>query len=206
VLSHLTPCFAEYIEWPARGKDGPIRLFQYPILRLVGEGQFFVSIFFVLLGFTNSISVVRLSNSGNFQKALTTLATSAFRRTGRLVIPSVFATILAWSLCQFGAFDAARNFDAGWWYRKTPRLSPSWSRALCDLVGEIKTTWDYGRNRYDSNQWSLTYIIQGSYLTYLTLLATVFTSSSFRLTMKICFYIWSWSTGYGELLTPEISG
>ncbi|KAJ5883095.1 uncharacterized protein N7473_009981, partial [Penicillium subrubescens] len=68
VLSHLTPCFAEYIEWPARGKDGPIRLFQYPILRLLGEGQFFVSIFFVLLGFTNSISVIRLSNSGDFKK------------------------------------------------------------------------------------------------------------------------------------------
>jgi hypothetical protein len=55
------------------------------------------------------------------------------------VSSSVFATILAWSLCQLGAFDA-RNFDAGWWYRKTPRPSPSWSRAICDLVGEIKTT------------------------------------------------------------------
>lgn len=55
----------------------------------------------------------------------------------------------------------------------------------------------------DSNQWSLIFIIQGSYFTYLALLAAVFTSSSFRLTVKICFYMWSWSTGYGELLTPE---
>jgi hypothetical protein len=76
--------------------------------------------FFILLGFVNSLKPLQLARSGAVSEALGSLSTGAFRRTGRLVFPATLVTFLTWLVCQFGAFQLARRVDA-FWLRSTTR-------------------------------------------------------------------------------------
>ncbi|KAJ9257457.1 hypothetical protein DTO212C5_8906 [Paecilomyces variotii] len=194
VASHTTLCFARYIVPPSFGEDGSVALFQRPFFRLVGQGQAFVAIFFVLLGFVNSLKPATLARSGAVSDALNTLATSAFRRTGRLVFPAAAVTVIAWFFCQFGAFKIAKKTDAYWLSATSPQPSPSWPAAVGHLVRQLISTWVYGDNQYDQPQWALLSLFKASLYVFMTLLATVNTSPRFRLTAEIILYMWSWAT------------
>ncbi|KKA18906.1 hypothetical protein T310_7146 [Rasamsonia emersonii CBS 393.64] len=163
VSSHVTLCFARYIVPPALAENGPSALFQRPFLRLVGQGNAWVAVFFVLLGFVNSLKTVQLARVGAVNDALNSLASSTFRRTGRLVFPATAVTILAWFFCQLGAFNLATRTDAYWVRTTSPRPSASWVRAIDDLIRQLISTWVYGENAYDQPQWALINLFKGSF-------------------------------------------
>ncbi|KAL1969620.1 hypothetical protein VTN77DRAFT_8173 [Rasamsonia byssochlamydoides] len=195
VSSHVTLCFARYVVPPALSENGPSALFQRPFLRLVGQGQAWVAVFFVLLGFVNSLKAVQLARVGAVNDALNSLATSTFRRTGRLVFPATAVTIIAWFFCQLGAFELAARTDAYWIRTTSPRPSASWGRAIDDLIRQLISTWVYGSNAYDQPQWALLNLFKGSLYVFTTLLATVNTTPRFRLCAEVVLYMWCWAVG-----------
>ncbi|KAI9928898.1 hypothetical protein ASPWEDRAFT_169267 [Aspergillus wentii DTO 134E9] len=197
VASHTTLCFARYVVPPSFSETGHIALFQRPFLRLVGQGQSFVAIFFILLGFVNSLKAVQLARTGAVHDALASLATSAFRRTGRLVFPAALVTVIVWFFCQLGAFQVALKVDAFWLQTTSPRPSRSWGAAVADLLRQLFSTWIYGDNAYDQPQWALVYLFKGSLYVFMTLLATVNATPRFRLFTELVLYMWSWAIGDG---------
>lgn len=120
--------------------------------------------FFVLLGFVNSLKPLQLARSGAVPETLGSLSTGAFRRTGRLVFPAALVTFLTWLVSQFGAFQLARRVDAFWLRSTAPKPSVSLVAAVEDLVRELAGTWLYGENSYDQPQWALLPLFRGSLL------------------------------------------
>jgi peptidoglycan/LPS O-acetylase OafA/YrhL len=180
---------------------------------LVGQGTAWVAIFFVLLGFVNSLKAVQLARVGATNDALNSLATSTFRRTGRLVFPAAAVTVLAWFFCQLGAFDLASRTDAYWIRTTSPLPSPSWSRAVDDLIRQLIRTWVEAENAYDQPQWALLNLFKGSLYVFTALLATVNTTPRFRLCAEIVLYMWCWAKNdaivginvFGGMILAELS-
>jgi peptidoglycan/LPS O-acetylase OafA/YrhL len=168
---------------------------QRPILRLVAQGNAWVAVFFILLGYVNSLKCIQQSRAGQTDAALGALASSAFRRTGRLVFPAAAVTILAWFACQLGAFQLALYSDAYWLRTTSPEPSSTWVYAIRDLGQELVATWLWFRNRYDQPQWALMFLLKGSLFVFMVLLVTVRTTPKFRAFAEFVLYAWSWSTG-----------
>ncbi|KAI9865701.1 MAG: hypothetical protein M1813_002159 [Trichoglossum hirsutum] len=161
-------------------------------MRLPVQGFSWVVIFVVLSGYAAAVKPVKLSRSGKAEEALSSLASSSFRRTGRLVLPSLAATVLSWFLCQVGAYKIGKSSDA-WWISETSRNpSRSWVAAFTDLINGIIQTWTDGENPYDQPQWTLPVLLKASMLTYTLLLATAHAQSIHRMLIVSGFYFYSW--------------
>lgn len=204
--SHITLCFARSTVPPSLAYDGPVKLFQRPILRLISQGNSWVAVFFVLLGFVNALKPIQLARADKSADALAGLARAAFRRTGRLFFPAASVTVLAWAACQLGLMDMARQSNAFWLQDTTPLPSPSWSAAVVDLFRELGRTWLVGRNIYDDPQWALMYLLFGSMLVYVVMLATVHASGAFRLTALGLLYVAAWIADVTYLQFNVIAG
>jgi Acyltransferase family len=193
--SHLVLCFARSYVFPAAGPDISPDIFQLPIIRLPTQGLSWVLLFITLSSYAAALKPIKLSRSGKAGEALSSLASSSFRRTGRLFLPSLTATVLSWFLCQIGAYEIGRSSDA-WWISSTSRESSrSWIAAFRDLINCIIETWTIGDNSYDQPQWTLLVIFQASMLTYTLLLATVHAQSKHRMLISLGFYAYSWKCG-----------
>ena len=153
VASHTILSFAPHLILPANSSNGPVDLFQRPILRLISQGPAWVALFFVLSGFVNALKPIRQARAGSVDTALANLASSSFRRTGRLVLPAAAATVISWFLCQLGAYEMARSSDATWIRETSPSPSVSWTAAVISLFKNIFATWMFGQeNEYDQPQ------------------------------------------------------
>ncbi|KAJ5887820.1 hypothetical protein N7495_007861 [Penicillium taxi] len=194
VASHTSLSFATFLIPPSFAETGKSSLFQRPFFRLVIQGQAWVAIFFILLGFVNSLKAVHLARTGAISEALNSLSSGAFRRTGRLVFPAALITFLTWLACQFGAFQLAGSVDAYWLRSTAPKPSASWLIAVQDLLRQLVGTWLYGENAYDQPQWALLPLFRGSLYVFMTLLALVNTTPQFRLLAEMALYMWSWVT------------
>ncbi|KAL2053682.1 hypothetical protein ABVK25_005986 [Lepraria finkii] len=208
MFSHLTMAFARYIVRPADGEMGPQQWRQTPILRLVGQGQAWVACFIILSGFVNSLKAIKLVRQGNVEAALSNLAVSSFRRSFRLFLPATAATIISWFICQFGAYETARQSDAYWLYITSPQPSYSWGTAIEDLIRAARNTWLFNPdNVYDQPQWALLYLLEGSMVCFTALLATANLTTRWRLlTFTGCwFWSWNWGIRIGDpMVCPDI--
>jgi hypothetical protein len=194
VSSHTCLSFARHLVPPTFAETGNSILFQRPFFRLVIQGQAWVAIFVVLLGFVNALKPLQLARRGATSDALAALSTGAFRRIGRLVVPAALVTILSWLLCQVGVFQFGRRVDAYWLRTTSPEPSPSVGAALADLVRQVGGTWMYGENVYDQPQWALLSLLRGSLYVFMTLLALVHTTPLFRVCAQLVLYAYSWAT------------
>jgi len=202
VTSHLSLCFARRLVVPCCAAGGDATrtpaLFQYPIFRLISSGHSWVAVFLILLGFVNALKPLKLARSGQIEASLQSLATAALRRTFRLVLPATAATMLSWAACNLGLYERARLSDAFWLYTSTPQMSGSWCAAVEDLVVNLRRTWLLQvDNVYDQPQWALVYLLQGSMMVFMVLLATVSLTARWRATalgfMAWWSFDWSWS-------------
>lgn len=195
--SHIVLCFARSLVAPCHeGRDGPMYLFQRPFLRLIVQGQSFVALFFILMGFVNSLKPLKQAQAHQFEEALMALAKSSLNRTARLVLPATAMTTIAWAACQLGLFDISRKSNAYWLQVNSPPKSEGWSQAFMDLFQRgILQTWTWGDNPYDQPQWALRYLLLGSMNIFLVLLITVTMQAKFRIAVLSLLYIYCWVGG-----------
>ncbi|KAL8742440.1 MAG: hypothetical protein Q9190_005076 [Brigantiaea leucoxantha] len=158
-------------------------------------GRASVAVFALVTGYVNSLSAMKKSRAGDADAALAGVAKSAFRRTGRFMIPAVVATTISWLMCQFGAYKVAKAADSMWIRDTSPSPSPSFALAFYDLFKNLGTTWIDGFNAYDRIQWTLTYLLKGSMMTYLTLFATVYVKPKWRMFIIACLFYFKWKSG-----------
>ena len=176
----------------------PPTLFQLPFVRCLVMGRASVAAFALLAGYVNSLKPIKLSRAGSADAALSSVAKSSFRRTGRFMIPAIIATICSWLVCQFGGYKVAHIADSAWIRDTSPSPSASFAAAFYDLISNLTTSWLDGYNAYDRIQWTLTYLLKGSMMTYLTLVATVFVKPTWRMLILLGMYSFEWKAGDGE--------
>ena len=194
MFSHMTIAFARYIVSPSISENGPSYIMQRPIFRLVGQGPAWVACFIILSGFVNSLKPIKLARSGQVDTALSNMAVSSFRRSFRLFLPALAATILSWFICQLGAYEMARNSDAYWLSVTSPKRSVSWGTALDDLISAIRNTWLFDpENPYDQPQWALLYLLLGSMICFTTLLVTINLTPRYRVSAVLVCWFWGWN-------------
>lgn len=198
VTAHISRALAPHLLSPAMSEKLPPMLFQLPFIRCLVMGRASVAAFALLSGYVNSLGPIKKARAGNLEGALSGIAKSAFRRTGRFVIPAVLATTLSWLACQFGAYNVARAASSNWIRDTSPEASPSFALALYDLFSSVGRTWLDGANQYDKIQWTLTFLLKGSMETYLTLFATIYVKPRWRMLILIGLYYFKWKLGDGE--------
>ena len=133
------------------------------------------------------------ARDGNPQAALMSLGSSTFRRVFRLILPTTIAGFIAWFLCQLGFYALAARCEAFWMRNTSPLPDPSFRAAIYGLLFNTFELWRTGNNVYERNQWSLPFLLQGSMVVYLALLATLRCTPRWRMTVFFGLYAFSWA-------------
>ncbi|MCJ1431065.1 hypothetical protein MMC27_000415 [Xylographa pallens] len=213
VTAHITRSLAPAILSPAMSESLPPFILQLPFLRILFMGRPSVAIFAILSGYVNALKPIKQTRAGHIDYALTGVAKSAFRRTGRFMIPAILATTLSWLVCQFGGYGLAHNVESAWIRDTSPLPSSSFAGAFYDLFNNLITTWTNGGNEYDRIQWTLCYLLRGSMLVYLTVVATAYVQPKYRMLIYGVLYIYYWKMGdpviginiYAGMLLAELT-
>lgn len=195
VTGHVMSAIWPILLSPAQSDGGIPFLLQLPFIRVFHTGRVSVAIFALIAGYVNSIKPIKLVRAGEIDKALSSIALSSFKRTGRLVLPTSVATVVAWFITQMGAFEAARFAAQPWIRNISPRPSMSWMEAIGSLMENLVTTWTKGANEYDKVQWTITFFLRAAMLTYLTLIATAYVQPKYRLLLYAALYFYYWCAG-----------
>lgn len=163
-----------------------------------------IAIFAVLTGYVASMRPIKQARAGMTDQALSNIAKTAFRRTGRFVFPSMVATTVAWLWCELGAFRIAMHSESNWIRDTSPEPSSSFAAAFWGLFDNLLSTWINGRNRYDPIQWTLTYLLKGSMMTYLTLFATIYVKPRSRMLILCGLYAFMYISQDGTVFPSAL--
>lgn len=197
VGGHLCTALVPWLHAPAHDPKTAPHLFQLPFFRLVVGGRSAVAIFFLVTGYVNAIGPIGKSRAGNHDAAFMGIARSALARSGRLVLPTMAATIVTWLLANTNAYHMTKHVDSTWirqgWHRQEPTL---W-QAVRSLMKALMETWSIGWNEYDGTQWTLHLFLKGSMLVYTTMLATILVKPKARFIIYAVLYIFFWQLGTG---------
>ena len=136
---------------------------------------------------------IKQARNGSIGPALSGLSSSTLRRTGRLVLPTTVATLVSWFIAQMGGYSIGKSCEAAWIRDTSPVRVPGIIRPIRSLVKSCFKTWATGSNVYDPIQWTLPFLLKGSMLVYLTLLATVRTQAKYRMLVFVGLYFFSWA-------------
>lgn len=198
VGGHLCTAFAPWLHSPAADPKTAPHLFQLPFFRLVVGGRTAVAIFFLVTGYVNSIGPIGKSRAGNHDAAFVGIARSSLARSGRLVLPTMAATIITWFLANTNAYHMTKHVDSTWirqgWHRQEPTV---WS-AISSLTKVLVETWTIGWNEYDGTQWTLHLFLKGSMFVYTTMFATVLVKPKARMIIYAALYVFFWQLGEGK--------
>lgn len=192
VTGHILGAVWPILLSPVQSKGGASLLLQLPFIRVIHEGRVSVAIFALIAGYVNALKPIKLVRAGETDKALSSIALSSFKRTGRLVLPTSVATIVAWLITQMGGFEAARHAAQPWIRNISPRPSKSLMDAITSLLENLVTTWTTGANEYDKVQWTITFFLRAAMLTYMSLIATSYVQSNYRVMLYVGLYIYYW--------------
>ncbi|KAL8868760.1 MAG: hypothetical protein Q9174_004772, partial [Haloplaca sp. 1 TL-2023] len=195
VTAHICRSLVPILLSPAMSDQLPPNLLQLPFIRCLTMGRASVAVFAIVTGYVNSLGPLKKSRTGNADAALSGVAKSAFRRFGRFMIPAMVATTISWLACQFGAYDVAHLADSQWIRDTSPAKSSSFAGAIYDLLHNLGTTWIDGYNTYDRIQWTLTYLLKGSMMTYLSLFALVYVKPRWRMIILAGMFYFKWKSG-----------
>ena len=114
------------------------------------------------------------------------------------------ATVIAWALCQAGAFETAKRSDAAWIVEASPELKSWPGEAVRSLWREIVATWTSGHNMYDHHQWTMLPLLQASMMVHLALVGTVYLVPKYRMTGMLLLYCYYYACGDGRS-SPTLS-
>ncbi|KAF2457522.1 acyltransferase 3 [Lineolata rhizophorae] len=195
VCGHLCTAFVPWLHRPAMAEDEGPWIFQLPLLRLCVSGRAAVAIFFLITGYVNSLGPISKSRSGNTDGAFASIARSALARSGKLVLPTIFATFVSWFLAQTNAYKMAQHIDATWIRQGYHRQEPTVWLAIVHLFRAQIATWIGDWNEYDGTQWTLHLFLEGAMMVYLTMLASVLVTPRARKYIYGALYVYAWLAG-----------
>lgn len=153
-----------------------------------------VAIFAFLTGYVCALKPLQQMKDGNPERALSTIARSAFRRTPRLVLPTIFVTVIAWFLCQLGAFEVAKHTDSFYLVDSSPVRSANLTDAFFGLQKNLISTWTNGHDDYDDHQWTMLPLLRSSMIIFVALAATAYLQNRYRLMVAAGMYVYYYAS------------
>ena len=162
-------------------------------------GRSGVAIFFIITGYVNALSSISKSRAGNPDAAFINISKSALARTGKLVLPAVFATIFSWILANLNSYKMSENIDSVWIRQGYHKQESNIFMAIISLIRAIIQTWTTGWNEYDGTQWTLVLFLQSSMTVYTVSLATTLVAPKTRRIIFGLLYLYFWICGDGML-------
>lgn len=203
VCGHLCTAFVPWLHQPAADAKTAPHLFQLPFFRLAVGGRSAVALFFLVTGYVNSIGPISKSRSGNHDAAFLGIARSALARSGRLILPTMAATTVSWFMAQTNAYHMTKHVDAQWIRQGWHRQEPSLWKAITSLFNAQVETWVTGWDEYDGTQWTLHLFLEGAFLVYTTMLATVLVKPKARFMVYAVMYAYYFQVGKGEFYSYQ---
>lgn len=158
-------------------------IFQLPIIRLLFAGTEMVTIFFVVSGYSLSLSAFRAIKAEDIPKALDRIRSSIFRRFLRLYLPTIAASFIAFCCISLGMYNLGNRMDIRGAYRDPePTIYNSTGAQFTDWlqhtgwfidVSEAMRHFSYDDQRhiYYPNSWSIPVEFTCSIVLFLILLA-----------------------------------
>ncbi|KAF2017800.1 hypothetical protein BU24DRAFT_460798 [Aaosphaeria arxii CBS 175.79] len=193
VVTHLCRSWDYSLWFPRDSETADPQLLQLPFLRLPWQGRIGVTMFAFLTGYVCALKPLRQLKSGNMAGAMTTLGKSAFRRPPRFIMPATIAMFLAWFLAQIGGFKVSQRCDARWLRSSSPSDVGTITEEIYRFFQAFQQQWSNGHNPYDDHQWALLPLLQGAFLIYVTLFATLFMKFRYRIFTLTVLLWWFWS-------------
>lgn len=118
-------------------------------------------------------------------------------------MPATIALVFAWFFAQIGAFEVAHRSDSHWFRRSVPQNIGSLDTEIPRLLRNFQGAWSGANNEYDDHQWALLPLLQGAFLIYVLLFATVFMKFRMRLFTCTVLFLWYWMRTSPEKETFE---
>jgi hypothetical protein len=203
VLTHVARSFDGDLFSPTDGENLHPRLLQWPFLRILVQGRIGVTIFSFVTGYVCALKPIRLCRQGNQEAAFEAIAKSALRRAPRLILPAALATVLIWVLAQLNLFAVALRCS-GWPSATSPGPVIGVVSAIESLMYWTITTWTYGANVYDSNQWTLLPLLKGSMLVYVFCVAFAYVGPRHRMLAALGLWVYFYVGADCTLLPPPL--
>lgn len=107
-------------------------------------------------------------------------------------MPATIALVIAWFFAQIGAFEIAHRSDSHWFRRSVPQNIGGLNTEIPRLIKNFQKSWSGANNEYDDHQWALLPLLQGAFLIYVLLFATVFMKFRMRLFTCTVLFFWYW--------------
>ncbi|KXX81086.1 hypothetical protein MMYC01_202793 [Madurella mycetomatis] len=185
---------------------------QLPVLRMLYNGTWAISVFFVVSGFALSYKPLKesLNGSSGFTHATRAVASSLLRRPIRLYLPPIIATFITMLAIQLGAYEHGRivshNHDLMPVIREPhqARLASIWLQ-LGHWLGETWRMlnifwWGDVMNQYDAHLWTISAEFRCSLAVFLILpmyvrIRTVPRRSVMALLILYVYFLDRWDVG-----------
>lgn len=168
---------------------------QLPYVHMLYSGHIMVDIFFVISGYVLSYKPLKLLRSQNWDQAFHTLASSTFRRSMRLYIPSVVGILCVFLAVRMGAYDFSTliRFDGQTILgtnEEHPPIFDTWREQLYDVYCTIWALtdwwhWDFYYNNYNPHLWTIAIEFRSSMVLFLVLLALTRIKSRWRIGIAV---------------------
>ena len=132
-------------------------------LNVITNGNYYVTIFFVLSGFVLSKNYFETKNLDN-------LVSASFRRFPRLIIPAFFSIIIAFLLVRFSLVfhTEASKITLSHWLATLFRTDGSFS----SLIRDFRSAIFYQQSAYNISLWTISVELFGSFLVFAILALT----------------------------------
>ncbi|OHX00736.1 acyltransferase [Colletotrichum incanum] len=174
---------------------GEHHIIQLPLIRLILDGSFAVTIFFVISGFALSYGPLKKMHQGKAEQAISAIPSSVFRRPVRLFTPVVPVLV-------FSNIVMIRWLSV-FYQNETENLLPPQPSFLAELHhtwAELLQTVITGVAPATMPQiWTLAVEYQGSLLIFLCCLTFARVTSVMRMCFVTAIFCWQWYLGQWQL-------
>jgi peptidoglycan/LPS O-acetylase OafA/YrhL len=193
VLSHLlagthTELYFGYGQGPSHHKW----FLQLPIIRLLYGGNAMVAIFFVISGYAISTDALKYAHKRDWESLYERISSSALRRTGRLLIPTLITSFLVAIVAETAIFEHKQLPAAIFAVTARPRGSivqqlSGWLREIWSLFDPWTWNTEIPDLQYGVQLWTIPVEWRCSMLLYLFIV----TSSRLRHQIHVAILLFS---------------
>lgn len=195
-IEHFSIILYPYIRYGYNSSSSRTSLLQLPIIRILFAGTSMVNIFFILSGYVLSLKPYMHAKTQSYNRVLSSISSTLFRRAHRLYYPGLVSTFLVMLAVSLHVFDVSAELpikplrplrESTWWGQYI-----DWCDFVWKFLANIWVTWEpkHVKSNYGAHLWTLPALFQCSVIGLMSLLAFCrfgFVSNMVLTTALACF-------------------
>jgi peptidoglycan/LPS O-acetylase OafA/YrhL len=177
-IEHFSIILFPYIRYGYNSSNSRTSLLQLPIVRILFAGTSMVNIFFILSGYVLSLKPYTHAKTQSYDRVLSSISSTLFRRAHRLYYPGLVSTFLVMVAVSLHIFDLSVEFHikplrplqrSTWWDQYL-----DWCDFVWKFLANVWVTWEpkHVKSYYGAHLWTLPALFQCSVIGLMSLLAS----------------------------------